>query len=125
MPRVTNSVARHRKRKRLLNRASGFYGSGSRHYRIAKQLLFRSGVNATRDRKRKKREFRMLWITRISAACTQRGGKYSEFINGLFLADIDLNRKILSDLAVNEPEVFTKIFDQAMAARTAANAAQA
>ena len=122
MPRVTNSVARHRKHKRILKRASGFYGSGSRRYRIAKQLLFRSGINATRDRKRRKRDFRQLWITRISAACAQRGQKYSEFINGLFLADIDLNRKILSQLAIDDPDTFTTVLEKAMAARVAAKA---
>jgi large subunit ribosomal protein L20 len=122
MPRVTNAVSRHRKHKKILKRASGFYGSGSRRYRIAKQLLFKSGVNATRGRKEKKRQFRSLWITRISAACTQRGRKYSEFINGLFLADIDLNRKILSQLAIDDPDTFTKVFEMAMAANDAAKA---
>ena len=122
MPRVTNAVARHRKHKRILKRASGFYGSGSRRYRIAKQLLFKSGVNAVRGRKEKKRNFRQLWITRICAACAQRGRKYSEFINGLFLADIDLNRKILSQLAIYEPEAFTAVFEKAMAAHDAATA---
>ena len=122
MPRVTNAVARHRKHKRILKRASGFYGSGSRRYRIAKQLLFKSGVNATRGRKEKKRQFRSLWITRISAAVAQRGRKYSEFINGLFLADIDLNRKILSQLAIDDPDTFTTVLEKAMAARAAATA---
>jgi len=119
MPRVTNSVARHRKHKKILKAARGFYGAASRRYRTAKQWLYKSGVNATRDRKRKKREFRRLWITRISAACLQRGRKYSEFINGLFLADIDLNRKILSQLAIEDPEAFDKVFEMAMAARDA------
>ena len=119
MPRVSNSVARHRKRKRILKQASGYYGAGSRRYRTAKQSVFRASVNATRDRKRKKRNFRQLWITRIGAACTQRGGKYSEFMNGLFLADIDLNRKILSQLAVDDPEAFDAVFEKAQAARTA------
>lgn len=122
MPRVTNAVSRHRKHKKILNRASGFYGSGSRRYRIAKQLLFKSGVNATRGRKEKKRQFRSLWITRISAACVQRGRKYSEFINGMFLADIDLNRKILSQLAIDDPDTFTVVFEKAMVANDAAKA---
>jgi large subunit ribosomal protein L20 len=85
-------------------------------------LLFRSGINATRDRKRRKRDFRQLWITRISAACAQRGYKYSEFINGLFLADIDLNRKILSQFAIDDPDTFTTVLEKAMAARVAAKA---
>jgi large subunit ribosomal protein L20 len=85
-------------------------------------LLFKSGVNATRGRKEKKRQFRQLWITRISAACAQRGQKYSEFINGLFLADIDLNRKILSQLAIDDPDTFTTVLEKAMAARAAATA---
>ena len=122
MPRVSNSVARHHKHKRILKRARGFYGAGSRQYRVAKQWVFRAGVNATRDRKRKKREFRRLWITRISAACIQRGRKYSEFMDGLFLTDIDLNRKILSQLAIEDPDTFTVIFEKAMAARDAAHA---
>lgn len=120
MPRVSTSVASRRRRKKILKRASGFYGSGSRRYRTAKTLLFKAGTNATRDRKRKKREFRQLWITRISAACEQRGGKYSEFMNGMFLADIDLNRKILSQLAIDDPDAFTAIYDKAMEAHNAA-----
>ena len=119
MPRVSNAVARHRKHKRILKAARGFYGAGSRRYRTAKQWLYKAGVNATRDRKRKKRSFRQLWITRISAACAQRGRKYSEFVNGLFLADIDLNRKILSQLAIDDPAAFDKVFEIALAARDA------
>ena len=122
MPRVSSSVASRRRRKRILKRASGFYGAGSRRLRTAKTLLYKAGTNATRDRKRKKRDFRRLWVTRISAACGQRGGKYSEFMNGLFHADIDLNRKMLSEIAIDDPDAFTAVYEKAMEARNAAQA---
>ena len=115
MPRVTNAAARRRKHKRTLRAARGYYGAASRRYRTAKQAVFRAGVNATRDRKRRKREFRRLWITRISAACRQRGLRYSQFVHGLFWADIQLNRKMLADLAVNDPAAFDKIVEMAKA----------
>jgi len=123
MPRVTNAAARRRKHKRTLRAARGYYGAASRRYRTAKQAVFRAGVNATRDRKRRKREFRRLWITRISAACRQRGLRYSQFVHGLFWADIQLNRKMLADLAVNDPAAFDKIVEMAKAAAEA-NAAR-
>ena len=115
MPRVRKGAARRRKHKRIL-KARGYHGAASRRYRIAKQAVFRAGVNATRDRKLRKRTFRRLWITRISAACRQRGIPYSRFVNALFMADIHLNRKMLSEIAIADPGAFDKIVETAMAA---------
>ncbi len=112
MPRVRKGAARHRKHKRVLKAASGYYGAGSRRYRIALQKIFRAGVMATRDRKLRKRNFRRLWITRITAACGQRGIQYSRLIYGLDLADVDLNRKMLSEIAIADPAGFDKIIEQ-------------
>lgn len=114
MPRVTNGAARHRKHKRVLKAAKGYHGAASRRYRTALQAIFRAGVNATKDRKRRKREFRRLWITRITAACEQRGFKYSRFIYALTEADIDLNRKMLSEIAIADPAAFDVIVEKAM-----------
>ena len=111
MPRVRNGAARRRKHKRVLKQAKGYYGTGSRRYRQAKQTIYRAGVFATRDRRRRKREFRRLWITRISAACKQRGLSYSRFMYGLYESDVDLNRKMLADLAVNDPAAFDAIVE--------------
>jgi large subunit ribosomal protein L20 len=116
MPRVRKGAARHRKHKKVLKAARGYYGAASRRYRTAKQAIFRAGVNATRDRRRRKREFRRLWIVRISAACRQRGINYSQFMNGLFLADIHINRKMLSEIAIADPPAFDKIVEIAAAA---------
>jgi len=116
MPRVRKGAARRRKHKRILRAARGYYGAASRRYRTAKQAVFRAGVYATRDRKTRKRTFRALWITRISAACRQRGVLYSRFVHGLFAADIHLNRKMLSEIAIADPEAFDKILELALAA---------
>jgi large subunit ribosomal protein L20 len=111
MPRVRKGAARHQKHKKVLRAARGFYGAGSRRYRTAVEKIFRAGVMATRDRKTKKRDFRRLWITRISAACSQRGIRYSRFICALGRADIDLNRKMLSEIAIADPAAFDKIVE--------------
>ncbi len=116
MPRVRSGSHKHRKHKKILRAAKGYYGAASRRYRIAKQSVYRAGVNATKDRKRRKREFRRLWITRISAACKQRGLRYSQFMHGLFWADIKLNRKMLSQIAIEDPAAFDKIVEMAIAA---------
>ena len=116
MPRAVKGAARRRKHKRVLKAARGFNGASHRQYRKALQSVFRAGVNATRDRKRRKREFRQLWITRISAASKQRGLRYSELMNGLAEADIDLNRKMLSEIAIADPAAFDAIVEQAKAA---------
>ena len=112
MPRVTKGAARRRKHNRVLKAARGYYGAQSRWYKLAKQSVFRAGVNATRDRKRRKRDFRSLWITRLSAACAQRGVRYSQFISALFDADIVLNRKMLSELAIADPAAFDAVMDK-------------
>jgi large subunit ribosomal protein L20 len=125
MPRIRKGHATKRKHKRILNATKGFYGSGSRHYRIARQLLIRAGTNRQRGRKGKKREFRALWITRISAACKQRGLNYSKLINGLFWADITLNRKMLSEIAIFDPAAFDQIVAAAQAAKAPPAAATA
>lgn len=116
MPRVRKGPARHRKHKRVLRAARGYYGAASRRYRVARQATFRAGVYATRDRKVRKRNFRALWITRITAACRQRGVMYSRFIHALGEAGIALNRKMLSEIAIADPEAFDKVVETAMAA---------
>jgi large subunit ribosomal protein L20 len=116
MPRIRKGAARRRKHKRVLRAARGYYGAASRRYRIAKQSVFRAAVSATIDRKRRKRDFRSLWVTRISAACRQRGINYSQLMNGLFQADVALNRKMLSEIAIDDPAAFDKIVETAMAA---------
>ena len=113
MPRVRKGAARRQKHKRVLKDARGFYGAASRRYRTALEKIFRAGVMATRDRKTRKRQFRRLWITRISAACNQRGIRYSTFINALSVADISLNRKMISEIAISEPAAFDAIIKAA------------
>lgn len=111
MPRIRKGAARRQKHRKTLKQARGFYGAHGRHYRLAKQAVFRAGVNATRDRKLRKREFRRLWITRISAACKQRGIRYNQLMYGLYESRIDLNRKMLSEIAIADPEAFDKIIE--------------
>jgi large subunit ribosomal protein L20 len=109
MPRVRKGSARTQKHKKVLKAARGYYGANSRRYRLAAGKIFRSGVFATRDRRTRKREFRKLWIIRISAACRQRGFRYSQLIAALFDSHIDLNRKMLADLAVTDPAAFDAV----------------
>ena len=109
MPRVRYGVARHRKQKRILKKARGFFGAGSRQIRTARQSIVRSEVFATRDRRNRKRMYRRLWITRISAACQGTDLSYSRFIHGLKKADVDLDRKMISELAIRNPEAFTSL----------------
>lgn len=113
MPRVRKGAARRRKHKRVLKAARGYYGAMSRRYRNALQSVLRAGVNATRDRKRRKRDFRRLWITRITAATRQRGIRYSELIFALSEANITLNRKMLSEIAIADPGAFDAIVEAA------------
>ncbi len=114
MPRVRKGAARTRKHKKVLKQARGFYGANSRRYRIATEKVFRAGVFATRDRKNRKRDFRRLWIVRISAACRQRGLRYSQLLKALFDAGIDLNRKMLSEIAIADPAAFDAVVEAAM-----------
>ena len=111
--RVRYGVARHRKHKRVLRKAKGFWGGRRRQYRTAKEAVRRSEVYATRDRKMRKREFRRLWITRISAACYPHDINYSRFIHGLNKAEITLNRKMLSEIAIRNPEGFAELVAKA------------
>jgi len=116
MPRVTNAPASRRRRKRRLKQARGFYGSRSKLFRQATEAVDRAMRLATIHRKLKKREYRSLWIVRLSAACRQHGMSYSRFIAGLTKAHVTLNRKMLSEIAIHDPEGFAKIVAQAKAA---------
>jgi len=107
--RVKTGVVRRRRHKRLLKQAKGFYSGRRKHFRKAKEQLERSLVYAYRDRRNKKRDFRRLWITRINAAARLNDMNYSTFIHGLKLANIELDRKILADMAMNEPASFAKV----------------
>lgn len=119
MARATGNVASHRRRKRVLKRAKGYRGARSKQIRTAKAAVVKAGQYAYRDRRNRRREFRRLWITRISAAVRMRGITYSAFIDGLNKASIDLDRKILSNLAIEEPGVFDGLVEKAKAARAA------
>lgn len=113
MPRATNAPASRRRRKRTLERAKGFRGSRSKLYRMATESVDRAMRMATVHRKVRKRDFRALWIVRISAACSQCGITYSRFIEGLTKVNVGLNRKMLSEIAVCDPEGFKLIVEQA------------
>ena len=109
MPRANSSVPRHRRHRKIVKQAKGYYGARSRTFKSAKDAVVKVGLYAYRDRRQRKRQFRRLWITRINAACRLNGTTYSAFINGLKLKGIELDRKILSDMAVNDPQSFTKL----------------
>ncbi|MHC4808783.1 MAG: 50S ribosomal protein L20 [Planctomycetota bacterium] len=109
MPRARKGAARTKARRRILRSARGYWGSKSRHKQQAKVAILRAGQFAYRDRRNRRREFRRLWITRITAACRMRGTRYSRFINGLQLAGILLNRKMLSQLAIEDPKAFDEL----------------
>lgn len=116
MPRVRKGAARHRAKKRIFKAVKGYHGPRGRLYRQAKEATVRAAVNARVDRKRRKRDFRGLWIIRLSAACKQRGMRYSQFINGCKKANIQLNRKMLSEIAIADPDGFDSIVAAARAA---------
>ena len=116
MPRVKRSVHARKKRRKVLEQAKGYWGRKSTHYRYAKEQVEHSLVYAYRDRKNKKRTFRRLWITRINAGARQHGLSYNQFIHGCGKAGIELDRKVLSDLAIHDPEQFGKLAEQAKAA---------
>lgn len=117
MARVTNAVASRARRKKVLKLAKGYFGAKSRHFKMAKQAVMKSGNYAYIGRKQKKRDFRRLWITRISAACKANGMNYSTFMNGLKKAGITLNRKMLSEIAISDPAAFTALVEKAKAAK--------
>ncbi len=116
MARVKTGIVRRRRHKKILKMARGFYSGRRKHFRKAKEQLERSLVYAFRDRRQKKRDFRRLWITRINAACRLNDISYSRFINALNKANISLDRKILADMAMNDPEAFATVVKQAKAA---------
>ena len=113
MARVKGALNTRKHHKKVLKLAKGFRGSESKQYRIANQAVMRSMQNAYIGRKHRKRDFRRLWITRISAACKMNGMNYSTFINGLKKADIDMNRKMLSEIAIADPKAFTALCETA------------
>ena len=112
MPRSVNNVASRAKRKRILKLAKGFFGRKKNVWTVAKNAIEKGMVYAYRDRKQKKREFRGIWITRINAAARLHGLSYSEFMGKLSKANIELNRKVLADLAMNHPETFTEVVNK-------------
>lgn len=113
MARATNSPAQRARRKKVLKAARGAYQGRHRLFKNAKETVMRGLAYAYRDRKQKKRDFRTLWIARINAACRENGISYSRLINGLNLAGIDVDRKMLSEVAITDPAAFTQIVDQA------------
>ncbi|MFC0338564.1 LSU ribosomal protein L20P [Kushneria avicenniae] len=116
MARVKRGVVARRRHKKILKQAKGYYGARSRTFRVAKQAVIKAGQYAYRDRRQRKRQFRALWIARINAAARTHGMSYSRFINGLKKAGIEIDRKILADLAVHEKQAFGAIVEQARAA---------
>ncbi len=120
MPRATNAPASRRRRKRVLNQAKGFHGSRSKLIRQASEAVDRAMVLATIHRKEKKRDYRGLWIIRLSAACRQNGIAYNRLIDGLTKAGIKLNRKMLSEIAIHDPDGFAAIVKEAKSAATPA-----
>ena len=116
MARVKGAMATRKRRNKTLKLAKGYWGNKSKHFKMAKQAVMKSGNYAYIGRKQKKRDFRALWITRISAACKMNGMNYSTFMNGCKKAGITLNRKMLSEIAINDAAGFTKITEQAKAA---------
>jgi len=113
MARVRNGAVTKARHKKVLKEAKGYFGSKHRLYKSAKEQLMHSGQYAFRDRKQKKRDFRKLWITRINAACRQNDISYSRFIEGLTKAGVEVNRKMLSEIAINDPKTFTKLVETA------------
>jgi len=113
MSRATSGAARHRKKRRIFKAAKGFRGAPGKRYRLAKEAVVRAGINAYRDRRRRKRDFRALWITRLTAACRMRGISYSRFIYGILASDVQLNRKMLSEIAIHSPTDFDALVELA------------
>ena len=115
MPRIKRSVASRARRKRILKSAKGYYGARSRTFKVAKQAVIRAGQYAYRDRRQRKRQFRQLWIIRINAAAREHGLSYSRFIAGLKNAGIEVDRKVLADIAVHEKQVFANLVERSQA----------
>ena len=119
MPRVKRGVASRARRKKVLKQAKGYYGARSRTFKVAKQAVIKAGQYAYRDRRQRKRHFRALWILRINAAAREHGLSYSRFISGLKKAAIDVDRKLLADIALHEKEAFGVLADKAKEALAA------
>ncbi len=119
MPRVKRGVASRARRKKVLKQAKGYYGARSRQFKVAKQAVIKAGQYAYRDRRQKKRQFRSLWIVRINAAAREHGLSYSRMINGLNKAEIDIDRRVLADLALNQREAFAALAESAKTALAA------
>jgi len=119
MARIKRAVITRKRRKRILKLAKGYWGSKSKHFKMANQAVMKSLTYAYVGRRLKKRDFRRLWITRISAACKANDMNYSRFMHGLKLAGINLNRKMLSEMAIHEPDAFTKLVGTAKEAISA------
>ena len=113
MARVKGAMMSRKRRNKILKLAKGYWGSKSKHFKMANQAVMKSGVYAYTGRKLKKRDFRQLWITRINAACKMNGMNYSTFMNGLKKASVVINRKMLSELAVNNQAAFTQLTETA------------
>ena len=116
MARVKGAMMTRKRRKKVLKLAKGYYGSKSKHFKMAKQQVMKSGNYAFVGRKLKKRDFRSLWITRINAACRANDINYSSFMNGLKKAGIELNRKMLSEMAIHDAASFAKLIETAKSA---------
>ena len=116
MARVKGALATRRRRKKILKLAKGYWGAKSKHFKMAKEAVMKSGNYAYIGRKQRKRDFRRLWITRISSGCKANGINYSTFMNGLKKAGITLNRKMLSEIAIYDAEAFTALVEKAKAA---------
>ncbi|MBK8969827.1 MAG: 50S ribosomal protein L20 [Hahellaceae bacterium] len=113
MPRVKRGVTASRRHKKILNQAKGYYGARSRVFRVAKQAVIKAGQYAYRDRRQRKRQFRALWIVRINAGARELGLSYSRLINGLKKAEVEIDRKVLADLAMNEKAAFAAVVAKA------------
>jgi len=118
MPRVRKGAARNQARKKLLREARGYFGSNHKSPYRARDAVIRAGVYAYRDRRARKRDLRALWITRITAACRMRGTRYSRFMNGLKLWGVLLNRKMLSQIAIEDPKLFDRLVELALECST-------
>jgi large subunit ribosomal protein L20 len=116
MARVKGAMMTRKRRNKVLGMAKGYWGAKSKHFKMANEQLMKSGRYAYVGRKQRKRDFRKLWITRISAGCKLNGMNYSTFMHGLKLAGVEMNRKMLSELAIHEPAAFTALTEQAKAA---------
>jgi large subunit ribosomal protein L20 len=116
MPRVKRGVASHKRRKRILKQAKGYSGSRHRTFKVAREAVEKALLYAYRDRKQRKRQFKKLWIVRINAAAREHGMSYSRFMNGLKKANIELDRKVLAQMALENPGAFAKLVESAKAA---------